>query len=139
VTRHHAHHYLGFAATQWGLLQREAPPRVKPLLYVYRVLLTGIHLVRTGEVVADLPTLLIDRPDLADVRELIEIKRSGHETEVLDARLVGPAAARYAALRAELEVARDRSSLPERPSVRAEVDQLVIAARLDHRLERTTV
>lgn len=140
LTRHHAHHYLGFAATQWGLLEREAQPRVKPLLYVYRVLLTGIHLVRTGEIIADLPTLLADRPDLADVRDLVEIKRSGHEAEVLDARLVGPATARYAALRAELEEARERSPLPERPSARAEVDQLVIAARLDLRLtERTTV
>ena len=33
------------------------PPRVKPLLYVYRVLLTGIHLMRTGEVEANLVTL----------------------------------------------------------------------------------
>jgi len=36
VTRHHSHHYLGFAATQWNLFQKESPPRVKPLLYVYR-------------------------------------------------------------------------------------------------------
>src|ERR1700676_3923373 len=54
LTRHHAHHYLGFAATQWKLFQKESPPHVKPLLYVYRVLLTGIHLMRTGEVEANL-------------------------------------------------------------------------------------
>ncbi len=48
ITRHHAHHYLGFAETQWKLFQKENPPRVKPLLYVYRVLLTGIHLMQTG-------------------------------------------------------------------------------------------
>src|SRR4051794_40141197 len=48
VTRHHAHHYLGFAATQWKLFKKERPRRVKPLLYVYRVLLTGIHLMRAG-------------------------------------------------------------------------------------------
>src|SRR5207244_9245738 len=47
VTRHHAHHYLGFAETQWKLFQKETPPHVKPLLYVYRVLLTGIHLMWT--------------------------------------------------------------------------------------------
>src|SRR5690606_17304257 len=46
VTRHHGHHYLGFARTQWGLFGKETPPRVKPLLYVYRVLLTGLRLVR---------------------------------------------------------------------------------------------
>src|SRR5205823_8150411 len=44
ITRHHVHHYLGFARTQWRLFEKERPPRVKPLLYVYRVLLTGIHL-----------------------------------------------------------------------------------------------
>src|ERR1700675_135351 len=47
VTRLHSHHYLGFAVTQWNLFQKENPHRVKPLLYVYRVLLTGIHLMRT--------------------------------------------------------------------------------------------
>ena len=54
VTRHHAHHYLGFAETQWKLFEKENPPRVKPLLYVYRVLLTGIHLMQTGVIEANL-------------------------------------------------------------------------------------
>jgi len=50
ITRHHSHHYLGFAQTQWRLFEKEQPPRVKPLLYIYRVLLTGIHLMQTGVV-----------------------------------------------------------------------------------------
>src|SRR5438552_12669086 len=58
VTRHHSHHYLGFAETQWKLFDKERPRRVKPLLYVYRVLLTGIHLMRTGVVNANLVELL---------------------------------------------------------------------------------
>ena len=57
VTRYHAHHYLGFAETQWRLFEKKRPPRVKPLLYVFRVLLTGLHLMRTGEVEANLVTL----------------------------------------------------------------------------------
>ena len=57
VTKHHAHHYLGFARTQWRLFEKESPRRVKPLLYVYRVLLTGIHLMQTGKVEANLVTL----------------------------------------------------------------------------------
>jgi predicted nucleotidyltransferase len=57
LTRHHCHHYLGFAQTQWRLFAKETPPRVKPLLYVYRVLLTGIHLMRTGELEANLVNL----------------------------------------------------------------------------------
>jgi hypothetical protein len=54
ITRHHAHHYFGFAETQWKLFEKENPPRVKPFLYVYRVLLTGIHLMQTGAVEANL-------------------------------------------------------------------------------------
>ena len=57
ITRHHSHHYLGFAATQWKLFSKEQPPRVKPLLYTFRVLLTGIHLMRTGRIEANLRTL----------------------------------------------------------------------------------
>lgn len=57
VTRNHAHHYFGFVETQWKLFSKESPPRVKPLLYVYRVLLTGIWMMRTGEVEANLVTL----------------------------------------------------------------------------------
>jgi uncharacterized protein len=54
ITKHHSHHYFGFAETQWKLFEKERPRRVKPLLYVYRVLLTGIHLMRTGEIQANL-------------------------------------------------------------------------------------
>src|SRR6185503_5294532 len=57
ITRHHSHHYFGFAETEWKLFQKEQPRRVKPLLYVYRVLLTGIHLMRTGAVQANLQVL----------------------------------------------------------------------------------
>ena len=54
ITRRHALHYQGFAQNQWRLFAKEDPPRVKPLLYVYRVLLTGIHVMRTGEIEANL-------------------------------------------------------------------------------------
>src|SRR5262249_4874691 len=57
VTRHHYHHYRGFLATQRRLLDRQQPKVVKTVLYAYRVLLTGIHLLRTGEVEAHLPRL----------------------------------------------------------------------------------
>lgn len=52
ITRHHYHHYRGFYATQRKLIEKEEPRRVKPVLYAYRVLMTGIHLLRTGEVEA---------------------------------------------------------------------------------------
>ena len=57
ITQHHSHHYFGFAETQWKLFLKESPRRVKPLLYVYRVLLTGIWLMRTGVIEANLVKL----------------------------------------------------------------------------------
>lgn len=57
ITRLHYHHYHGFIATQRKLLEKEEPKRAKSLLYAYRVLLTGIHLLQTGEVQVNLPAL----------------------------------------------------------------------------------
>src|SRR5204863_5373375 len=82
ITRHHAHHYLGFAETQWKLFQKENPPHVKPLLYVYRVLLTGIHLVRTGVIEANL-VRLNETAKLSYLDDLIQRKLAGAEKERL--------------------------------------------------------
>lgn len=54
ITRNHYHHYRGFYATQRKLIDKEEPKRAKPLLYAYRVLMTGIHLLRTGVIEANL-------------------------------------------------------------------------------------
>src|SRR4029077_12796019 len=83
ITRHHSHHYFGFAETQWKLFEKERPRRVKPLLYVYRVLMTGIHLMRTGEVEANL-VRLNEEARLAHVTDLIARKLAGPEQSALD-------------------------------------------------------
>src|SRR5258706_2911364 len=82
VTKHHSHHYFGFAETQWKLFLKESPRRVKPLLYVYRVLLTGIHLTRTGEVEANLVTLN-ERFRLPFIADLVARKLAGPEKSKL--------------------------------------------------------
>lgn len=53
VTKPTARHYQGFARGRRKRLA-EPEPTVKHLLYAHRVLLTGIHLMQTGEVVANL-------------------------------------------------------------------------------------
>src|SRR6266511_5318724 len=83
ITKHHSHHYFGFAETQWKLFDKERPRRVKPLLYVYRVLLTGIHLMRTGVVNANL-IRLNDVFRLPQLPELIARKTGGPERATLD-------------------------------------------------------
>ncbi len=129
VTRFHAHHYLGFAETQWKLFDKERPRRVKPLLYVYRVLLTGLRLMRTGEVEASL-VRLNEEARLAHVEELISRKLAGPEKSALDDADVTFHRREYERLVAELEVAHQSSSLPEAPSARPALNDLLIRMRL---------
>jgi predicted nucleotidyltransferase len=129
VTRHHAHHYLGFAETQWHLFQKETPRRVKPLLYVYRVLLTGIHLMRTGEVEANL-VKLNESFRLPYVPDLVARKLAGPEQSPLRDDDFAFHEAEYARLRAALEEAYGRSTLPEGPSARAALNDLLVRLRL---------
>jgi uncharacterized protein len=74
-------HYLGFANGRRERL-REPEPTVKHLLYAYRVLLSGIHLMSTGEVVANL-AVLNERFRLAHVGVLIARKQDGAEVMAL--------------------------------------------------------
>jgi predicted nucleotidyltransferase len=126
LTRHHAHHYLGFARTQWGFFERTG--ELKPLLYTFRVLSTGIHLMRTGEVQAGLGEL--DHGP-AYLPELVAAKREAeHGALPADAPDPGRLAADVTAMTARLETERDRSSLPERPSAGPALHDLVVRARL---------
>lgn len=120
LSRRHVRHYAGFAATQWRLFAKEAPQRVKPLLYVYRVLLTGIHLLRTGEVLADL-SVLNESARLRHVDELLEQKRSGTEKVAATAIDVPFHEREYGRLVEVLHAAAAASTLPEEPGV--DVDQ----------------
>lgn len=132
VTRYHAYHYLGFAATQWKLFQKEDPPRIKPLLYVYRVLLTGLLLMRTGEVEPNL-IHLNEEARLSYIPELIERKLEGSERSTLDAADMEFHRREYQRLVSELEQALETTSLPEQPNSGAALNDLLVRIRLAHR------
>lgn len=131
VTKQHAHHYFGFAETQWKLFLKESPRRVKPLLYVYRVLLTGIWLMRTGEIEANL-VKLNQSFGLPYIPELVERKLSGPEQSKLDDADVTFHESEYNRLRGELQAAHEASQLPEVPSneTRKALNDLLIRLRL---------
>jgi len=131
ITRHHSHHYFGFAETQWKLFHKENPLRVKPLLYVYRVLLTGIHLMRTGEVEANL-LKLNEEFRLPYIKDLVARKLAGPEKSTLDNADMAFHEAEYQHLRGELQAAHDQSQLPESPSndTRLALDDLLVRIRL---------
>ena len=132
VTKHHAHHYLGFAETQWKLFQKADPPHVKPLLYVYRVLLTGIHLMRTGECESNL-VRLNETAKLSCVPDLIARKTSGPEKGRLDQSDLEFHRREYERLRTVLQEAFEQSRLPEAPSGTAALNDLLLRLRLKER------
>ncbi|HEY5453772.1 MAG TPA: nucleotidyltransferase domain-containing protein [Polyangia bacterium] len=132
VTRHHNHHYLGFAATQWDLFAKESPRRVKPLLYVYRVLLTGIHLMRTGEIEANI-VRLNDDARLPQIPDLVARKLAGPEKATLDDADVAFHEGEVGRLRRALEDAGASSTLAEEPTARDALHDLLVRIRLDTR------
>jgi predicted nucleotidyltransferase len=131
ITRHHAHHYLGFADNQWRLFEKETPHRVKALLYVFRVLLTGIYLMQTGRVEANLLHLNAEY-NLPYIPELVARKLSGAETGTLendaDLEFYREEVVRLRGLLAHL---RDVTNLPEEPNNRAAVDDFLVRVRLN--------
>jgi uncharacterized protein len=129
VTKHHAHHYFGFAGTERALFRKEDPPRVKPLLYIYRVLLTGIHLMKSGEIQAHLPTLAAEAK-LDYLHELMRFKIEAKERAVLAKADLAFHEREHDRLEGVLEEAAAASSLPDVPQGRAELEDLLVRIRL---------
>ena len=129
ITRHHSHHYFGFAETQWRLFEKELPYKVKPLLYVYRVLLTGIQLMRTGVVEANL-VQLNEVFKLPYIPDLIARKLAGYEKAVLEDTDIVFYRSEYERLCTELELAHQTSTLPEMPSAQTALNDLLVQLRI---------
>ncbi|MEV7453412.1 DNA polymerase beta superfamily protein [Streptomyces nigra] len=127
LTTHHAHHYRGFATTQWRLFERTG--ELKPLLYTFRALLTGIHLMRGGGIEAHLPTLLeaVDAPGYLPELIAAKAEREHGDAGVEHARV----AADVERLHAVLDEAQTDSALPDAPSVHDALHAFVVRIRLE--------
>jgi predicted nucleotidyltransferase len=110
------------------LFNKDEPPKVKPLLYVYRVLLTGIHLMRTGQVEANLVTLN-ETARLPYVAELVERKLAGPEKGSLSNADLAFHQSEFQRLMAELLSAYEASNLPERGSGQDDLHHLLVRLR----------
>ncbi len=128
VTKSHAYHYLGFSSTQWKLFCKAEPGRVKPLLYVFRVLLTGIHLMKTGEIEANL-LRLNDDSKLPFIQDLVDRKLSGPEQATLDSRESERYKREYEHLVTRLELAQEDSSLPVVATAAPALNDLLLRIR----------
>ena len=126
ITRFHYHHYRGFFNTKLKMLDNEPQKKAKSLLYAYRVLLTGIHLMNHGQVETDIRKLYADHsldfiPDLIaqKVEEKIALPNLDwdyHRQQLID-------------LEAKMEAAFETSSLPEHRDEQA-VNDFLLRLRL---------
>ncbi len=128
VTRPCVRHYLGFAKGRRKRL-REPGATVKHLLYAYRVYLTGIHAMATGEVCSHLPALLAMRPN-ENIDALIHRKREGQEKMRLAPNEMAVHEQHLERYEAMLHEAHANSQLPMEPQNVAALDDLVVRARL---------
>ncbi|PRQ08056.1 nucleotidyltransferase domain-containing protein [Enhygromyxa salina] len=121
-------HYRGYLHGMRREHLKQDPPRAKSLLYTFRVALTGIHLLETGELVAHLPSLAPEY-GFAEVLELAEVKIAGAEKEPAPEPLATELRARWPELEERLDAARDRSPLPEQATNVDEIEAWLVARR----------
>lgn len=107
--------YSGYSQSQFALMERKAragePFRVKHAMHLIRLLHSGLHAARTGEI-------LVDVGEHRD--ELLAIRRGERTWDEI--------ATRRAELDAEFRAAFDASVLPESPDT-ARVNEFLIKAR----------
>lgn len=129
VTRPMVRHYQGFARGRRKRVH-EPEPTVKHLLYAYRVFLSGIYLMETGRIEANL-TSLNEAYRLSHIDELVERKREGAEQMPLAADEIAEHDAHLDALEERLQEAHDKSSLPDEPKTKVELNKFVVRVRLE--------
>lgn len=127
LSRRVARHYAGFGTQQREEWKKTGMRSAKKLLYVLRTTLTGTHLLRTGELVTDVTTLL-SRYGLDEAMELVEQKRRGERADLPEA-LATKWAARVDGLFSALAEAEAKSVLPPEPENEAELEEALIALR----------
>lgn len=128
ITRFNHHHFKNFSKGQWEDLQKTNKPTVKKLLYAYRPVLAGIHLM-TDHVIESNINTLNERFQLSYIDELVKAKTEGTEKmEALDLDMAFHES-ELNRLLAILESESERSSLPEQPTGREELNDLLIRLR----------
>jgi len=111
TTRYHHFHFASFASKQWHKVSGSSHGTVKGLLYTYRPLLAGIHLMRTGEVESSL-VVLNEIFGLTYLDDLMARKRAGAERQPLRQGEMSYHEDEFERLRGELDEASRRSPLP---------------------------
>ncbi|CAN5479639.1 nucleotidyltransferase domain-containing protein [soil metagenome] len=131
VTRLHCYHYLGYADSQWQLAMQENEsqglPKASQLLTIYRLLLTGTHLMQSGKIESNLASLN-EKFSLPYFSELLE--RSQKEEQALAASEWQFHQDEYERLREMLEDSADATDLPVSSTAHDALDDLLKRIRL---------
>jgi hypothetical protein len=129
ITSNHSLHYRGFGYREWTSFVKKPTKHVKRILYVFRVLMTGIHLMRTGQVEANILNLNEDFR-LPYIPELVRQKIEGYEHgELAAGRGMDFYTREYVNLETMLKDEAERSALPKEPGGYAELDNLLVRLR----------
>jgi hypothetical protein len=131
ITRRHELHYNGFGYGEWLKFVNSPTKSVKRILYVFRVLMTGIHLMRTGRVEANILRLNEDLR-LPYIDDLIEQKKTGLEKDGLaGGHGLDFYTREYHRLEELLKAAASRSTLPLDPTGRPALNDLLLRLRAE--------
>lgn len=126
-----ASHYRGFfkgMRREAEVQARDDALTAKTLLYGYRVVLTGIHLLATGELVTDVRPLAQER-GLSLVSELVDMK-SNAEFQTVPSALLTQVESDYVRLEEHLLATLEASPLPEHPQNEEALEDFVVRARM---------
>jgi predicted nucleotidyltransferase len=121
-------HYAGFFRAMCKDFENAERPTAKQVLYAYRVAATGIHLLTSGNLEADL-SVLAEECGIPEALPLIEVKRQTAEQVALDPSDARGHRTSLERLGNALEGALEASELPEEPPNRDACDNWLVEAR----------
>lgn len=120
------HHYRGFLFSLQKLIAKEETKKVKRILYLYRVLMTGIHVLETGVLEANI-LKLNEHFKFENIPELIHLKQL--EWSELPEEKLNACWSEIESLEARLTHAHETSTLPEKPSGLEELSRWLVNLR----------
>lgn len=129
ISKRFFHHYSGFFQKKCDEFLKSDVFRIKPLLYIYRVALTGIHLLITGEVIGDVKKLAPEY-GFDEALKLIKIYSETSEKKCLDANSAKQFVDRWPELETRLEEAHASSFLPDTPADMKKCSDWLVKVRL---------
>lgn len=130
MTKHLVHHYKGFFATQEKLALKSPTPTAKSVLYLFRVVMTGLHVLRTGKVEANLAKLNESVFRLPLIPDLIARKVAGAEKGRLSESEFKAAYSEAKKLEAQFDDAFSRSPLPDEVQNYDALDEFLVRMRM---------